>query len=95
MPSLNALRAFETVGRLLSYRAAAEELNVTPGAVKHLVAKLEATIGAQLVQRKGQGLKLTQLGKAGMADMSLGMRHFSDGVRKMTLLPDPGPGGKV
>lgn len=83
MPSLNALRAFETVGRLLSYRAAAEELNVTPGAVKHLVAKLEATLGAPLVQRKGQGLELTPLGRAGMADMSLGMRHFSDGVRKM------------
>ncbi|MEM9147406.1 MAG: LysR substrate-binding domain-containing protein [Pseudomonadota bacterium] len=83
MPSLNALRAFEAASRLLSYRAAADELNVTPGAVKHMVAKLEASLGAQLLRRMGQGLELTPHGAAGMADLSLGMRHFSEAVQKM------------
>ena len=34
LPSLNALRAFDAVSRHLSYRKAAEELSVTPAAVK-------------------------------------------------------------
>ena len=41
IPSLYALRAFEVVARHLSYKTAADELNVTPAAVKQLVAKLE------------------------------------------------------
>ena len=36
LPSLNALRAFEAVSRHLSYRDAADELHVTPAAVKQL-----------------------------------------------------------
>ena len=33
LPSLNGLRAFEAAGRHLSFKAAATELSVTPGAV--------------------------------------------------------------
>ncbi|MEM7069887.1 MAG: LysR substrate-binding domain-containing protein [Pseudomonadota bacterium] len=83
MPSLNTLRAFEAVSRLLSYRVAADELSVTPSAVKHLVAKLEVNVGAQLVKRKGHGLELTPLGMSAKADLSQGMLHFSEAVRKM------------
>ncbi|MEM9097550.1 MAG: LysR substrate-binding domain-containing protein [Pseudomonadota bacterium] len=83
LPSLNALRAFESVSRLLSYRAAAEELNVTPGAVKHLVAKLEASLGAPLLQRKGHSLELTAQGVAGKSDLALAMWHFSEAVKAM------------
>ncbi|MFK9326092.1 LysR family transcriptional regulator, partial [Escherichia coli] len=32
LPPLNALRAFESAAKHLSFRHAAEELNVTPGA---------------------------------------------------------------
>lgn len=37
LPPLNALRAFEVSGRRLSFRAAAEELGVTQGAVAQQV----------------------------------------------------------
>ena len=56
LPSLYALRAFEALARNLSYKAAAEELKVTPAAVKQLVTKLEAAMGARLVERRGRGL---------------------------------------
>ncbi|MFL6607466.1 MAG: LysR family transcriptional regulator, partial [Pseudomonas sp.] len=34
---LNALRAFESAARLLSFKAAAEELSVTPTAISHQI----------------------------------------------------------
>lgn len=83
MPSLNALRAFESAARHLSYSAAAEELRVTPGAVKHLVSKLETTLGQKLLVRQGQTLSLTSFGQAGLSDVAHGMRKLAEGVQKI------------
>jgi LysR family glycine cleavage system transcriptional activator len=86
LPSLNALRAFEAVARHLSYRRAAEELNVSPAAVKQLVGKLEAALGSALVQRKGRGLALTTHGTAGRDELSRGFRQITAAVDKMRML---------
>jgi LysR family glycine cleavage system transcriptional activator len=69
LPSLNALRAFEAVSRHLSYRKAAEELHVTPAAVKQLVQSLERSLDRPLVRRAGRRLALTETGMAGLADL--------------------------
>lgn len=87
LPSLYALRAYEAVARHLSYKAAAEELNVTPAAVKQLVVKLETAIGGKLVERLGHRLQLTPNGLAGRNDMELAMRHISESVKKMRRRP--------
>jgi LysR family glycine cleavage system transcriptional activator len=86
LPSLNALRAFEAVARRLSYRRAAEELNVSPGAVKQLVSKLEAALDSQLLRRKGRGLALTEQGIAGRDDLSRAFRQIASSVEKMRML---------
>lgn len=39
---LTALRAFESASRLLSFKAAAEELSVTPTAVSHQIRSWKA-----------------------------------------------------
>jgi LysR family glycine cleavage system transcriptional activator len=83
MPSLNSLRAFETVARHSSYQKAAEELGVTPAAVKQLVAKLEDTLGCRLIERNGRGVALTSIGELGVADISAGMRLLADATTKM------------
>ncbi|MEE8534905.1 MAG: LysR substrate-binding domain-containing protein [Kiloniellales bacterium] len=83
LPSLNALRAFEAVSRHLSYRDAAEELRVTPAAVKQLVRKLEDALGAPLVRRRGRGIALTGAGVAGLADLHDGFGRISGAVEKM------------
>ncbi len=83
MPSLNALRAFEAVSRHLNYHKAAQELSVTPAAVKQLVTKLESSLGAQLVRRKGRGLELTARGASGVGDLSSAMNLLEISVRKM------------
>lgn len=61
-PPLNALRAFEAAGRLLSFRRAAEELHVTPGAISRQVALLEAALGAPLFRRANRQVSLTRYG---------------------------------
>ncbi|MEM7122882.1 MAG: LysR substrate-binding domain-containing protein [Pseudomonadota bacterium] len=83
LPSLNALRAFETVARHLNYRKAAEELSVSPAAVKQLVRKLEETMGTALLERRGRGLALTETGAAALHDLSRGFRQIIDAVETM------------
>lgn len=56
---LNALRAFETAARLLSFTRAAEALHVTPNAVAAHVKGLEARLGVPLFRRLPRGLALT------------------------------------
>ena len=55
LPPLNGLRAFEASARHLSFRRAADELCVTPGAVSQQVKSLEASIGVKLFRRLPRG----------------------------------------
>lgn len=64
LPPLNALRAFEAAGRHLSFKLAAAELSVTPGAVSQQIKQLEAVLGLPLFQRLPRGLLLTGHGEA-------------------------------
>ncbi|MEM6943321.1 MAG: LysR family transcriptional regulator [Pseudomonadota bacterium] len=61
-PSLNGLKAFEAAARHLSFKAAAGELGVTPGAISQQVKRLEASLGIALFRRLPQGLLLTREG---------------------------------
>jgi DNA-binding transcriptional LysR family regulator len=49
---LNALRAFEAVGRHLSFTAAANSLLVSQSAVSRHVIHLERLLGVQLLERR-------------------------------------------
>src|SRR5438874_11830779 len=51
------------LARAGSLTAAARELHCTQPAVSHHLARLEAETGAQLVQRAGRGIRLTQAGR--------------------------------
>ncbi|GLR86058.1 LysR family transcriptional regulator [Bradyrhizobium iriomotense] len=58
------MRAFEAAARHLSITRAADELNVTVGAVSRHVRALEARMGTTLFLRGPRGLALTSAGKA-------------------------------
>ena len=60
---LNALRAFESAARHLSFVAAAEELSVTPAAVSHQIKKLDEYLGVSLFRRRTRGLVLVEAGQ--------------------------------
>jgi LysR family transcriptional regulator, glycine cleavage system transcriptional activator len=53
------MRAFEAAARHLSFKLAARELHVTPGAVSHQVKLLEEHVGAPLFRRLTRALELT------------------------------------
>jgi DNA-binding transcriptional LysR family regulator len=59
---LNALRAFEAVGRHLSFTAGAQSLSVTQSAISRHVSSLEDLLGKRLIHRKSGGLILTDAG---------------------------------
>ncbi|MFC7366783.1 LysR family transcriptional regulator [Vreelandella zhaodongensis] len=63
MPPLSALRAFEATARLGSVTAAANELNVTHGAVSRQLKSLDEHFGVALFAKVGRGLVLTHHGE--------------------------------
>ncbi|MEX3845281.1 MULTISPECIES: transcriptional regulator GcvA [Paraburkholderia] len=69
LPPLNALRAFEAAGRLGSFKDAAAELHVTPGAVSQHVRLLEEWLGASLFERHNRRVELTPAAKHYLAEI--------------------------
>jgi LysR family glycine cleavage system transcriptional activator len=63
LPPLNAIRAFESVARHLSITHAADELNVTPGAVSRQIRALEEFLGLDLFVRGHRQITLTHSGE--------------------------------
>lgn len=61
IPPLNGLRLFEAAARCGSFKLAAQELNLTPGAVSHGIGALEKWLDVELFDRK-RNLVLTPAG---------------------------------
>jgi DNA-binding transcriptional LysR family regulator len=61
--SVNRLRVLDAVARQGSVTAAAKELHYSQPSVSHHLARLETETGAQLLQRVGRGVRLTQAGQ--------------------------------
>jgi TolB-like protein len=64
LPPLKALRAFEAAARHMSFKAAADELALTPTAISHQIRLLETALGRALFRRRPRPLTLTQAGAA-------------------------------
>lgn len=63
MVTLVQLRVIDAIGRRGSVTAAAKDLHFTQPSLSHHVARLEAETGAQLLQRVGRGIRLTEAGE--------------------------------
>jgi LysR family transcriptional regulator, glycine cleavage system transcriptional activator len=59
---MQTLRAFEAAARLLSFTAAAAELNITQSAISQQIRLLEHELGATLFDRRTRRLVLTRSG---------------------------------
>ncbi|WP_407364357.1 LysR substrate-binding domain-containing protein [Pseudomonas luteola] len=70
LPPLNTLLAFESAARHLSFTHAAEELNVTQGAVSRKVRLLEDYLGKTLLERTTRTINLTPAGAQYYEDIS-------------------------
>ncbi|HTP15300.1 MAG TPA: LysR family transcriptional regulator [Streptosporangiaceae bacterium] len=63
MLDVTRLRVLVAVARYGSVTAAARELNYAQPSISHHIARLEAETGAQLLQRAGRGVRLTEAGQ--------------------------------
>lgn len=88
LPPLNALRAFEAAGRHLNFRAAADELNVTQGAVAQQVRGLENHFGFGLFERLPRGLALTKPGIAYLAEVSRALDILANATSQLQAQPN-------
>lgn len=87
LPPLNALRAFEASARHQSFRAAAEELCVTQGAVAQHVRGLETKLGIKLFDRLPRRLVLTDDGRAYLPSIQRAFELMADATA--LLRPEP------
>ncbi len=62
IPSLSSLRTFDIVASHRSFKAAAEELGVTPTAVSHQIRQLEEALGTDVLKRSPREVNLTAAG---------------------------------
>ena len=88
LPPLNALRAFEVAGRKLNFRAAADELGVSQGAVAQQVRALEDHLGVALFHRLPRGLSLTPPGAAYLAGMTRAFDTMVDATAQLLARPE-------
>lgn len=83
LPPLNPLRTFACAARHLSFVHAAEELNVTPGAVSRQVKALEDWLGLTLFRRSHRQVTLTEAGRGYLADIGDPLRRIAAATERL------------
>src|SRR5690606_12514523 len=63
LPSLKFLKTFQVAAARSSFKAAADELCITPSAVSHQIKALEEQLGVPLFERGPHSLTLTEAGQ--------------------------------
>lgn len=87
LPPLKSLQFFAEAGRLLSFKKAAESLNVTQAAISQQIRQLEERLGQKLFERSARTVQLTDAGRRMLPLILRGFEALSDGVD--TIQGDP------
>jgi LysR family glycine cleavage system transcriptional activator len=93
VPSLAALQAFEAAARHGSFTRAAEELDLTQGAVSRQVAALEESLGVALFERVRQRVTLTPAGNAYAEDVRQALSRIA--AATLSAMAFRGAGGPL
>ena len=83
LPSLSALRVFESAARTQSFKDTANELSVTPTAVSHQIRILETDLDCRLFLRKTRAVALTSEGQLLYDAVRIGFDAIAAGVEKL------------
>lgn len=83
LPPLSAIQGFEAAARRLSFKAAAEELNLTQSAVSHQVRTLEEFLGVKLFTRATNRIALTTAGQRYLAEVSDMLARLRSGTARL------------
>ena len=84
IPPLNGLRAFEAAGRHMSFKEAARELFVTPGAVSQQIKVLEGHLGTSLFRRGNRTIEMTAAGRALLPVLREAFQNISDAIERLS-----------
>jgi LysR family glycine cleavage system transcriptional activator len=85
---LNALRVFDAAARHGRFDKAAEELNITPGAVSRQIKALEADLGVRLFDRFNRAVRLTEAGQSLAGGVTDGLLRIEQAVGRVRARPD-------
>lgn len=80
---LNAIRVFAVAARLQSFKQAAAELFVTPGAVSRQIQALEQHLGVQLFERKFREVSLSQMGVLYLAQIGPALAAIDQATQRL------------
>uniref|UniRef100_UPI003B526702 LysR family transcriptional regulator n=1 Tax=Roseovarius indicus TaxID=540747 RepID=UPI003B526702 len=90
LPSTAALRALEALDRLGSVTVAAEDLNLTQGAVSRQLQALEEQLGVPLVIRQGRRVVLTPEAAHYASDIRGALQKITQASLRLTVNPTGG-----
>lgn len=85
LPSASALRVFDAAARRGSFKAAAEELGVSPTAVSHQIRSLEEQLALALFVRKTRKVELTNAGSILAAATAVAFQQISSALEDLAL----------
>ena len=91
LPPLKSLQAFESAARHLSFTRAAQELNVTPGAISQQIRLLEEFLEIKLFKRLNRAIVLTDVGRLLLPLISKGFENFLEAVSLVEQHSGGGP----
>lgn len=89
---MNALRVFHMVVRHRSFRAAADELCVSPQAVSQQIKLLEDSLGTPLFERKGRTIEPNEQAILLAHFIQAGFDEFAEGIRRVS---NTGPKNRI
>lgn len=93
-PSLVELTAFTAIARHRSFRAAADELAVSPSTLSHMMRALEERLALRLFNRTTRSVAPTQAGARLLASLAPLLTGLDDALADVRMLGEQ-PGGTV
>ncbi len=90
LPSIAALRALEALDRFSSASAAAQDLNLSQGAVSRQLQSLEAQLGVSLVDRSHKQISLTDEGTVYASEIRAALTAIAQATLKVQSVPVAG-----
>lgn len=90
LPPIHSISAFESVARLGSFTAAADELYLGQSAISKQIKTLEEQAGTPLFTRHARGVELTKAGKELLGAVQPALQQLSLGIEQVRQRHDAG-----
>lgn len=90
LPPMTALKSFEAAARMNSFTLAADELNVTQGAISRQIKLLEGILNVTLFDRRNQQVILTEAGRYYAQHVADSLDYLKSAATQTIAFAQPG-----